>query len=147
MERQNTPEGSESPYHNYPIFPNHPDYMWTADNFGPIKLPAAGESIKLTLSNLPLYERAIGHYEGNELEVRDAKIMINGIESDSYTFKQNYYWMMGDNRHRSQDSRFWGFVPEDHIVGKAVFIWMSADPQEGGFPGGIRWKRLFSFVD
>lgn len=147
MDRQNTLSGAESPYHTLPIFPNHPDYNWTADNFGPIRLPKAGEKMEINTGNLPLYERAIRHYEGNELEVRDGKVIINGVESDSYTFKQNYYWMMGDNRHRSQDSRFWGFVPEDHVVGKAVFIWMSADPAEGGFPGGIRWKRLFSFVD
>lgn len=131
----------------YPIFPNDPAYDWSRDNFGPIWIPKEGATTQLTLANLPLYRRAITAYEHNELEVRDGKIFINGAEATSYTFKQNYYWMMGDNRHGSQDSRYWGFVPEDHVVGKAVFIWMSADPEEGGFPGGIRWKRIFSLVD
>ncbi|MBK9194652.1 MAG: S26 family signal peptidase [Flavobacteriales bacterium] len=129
------------------IFPNDTAYDWSVDNFGPLWVPKAGEKIDLTLANLPLYRRAIHVYENNSLEVRDGKILINGSEATSYTFKQNYYWMMGDNRHGSQDSRFWGFVPEDHVVGKAVFIWMSADPENGGFPMGIRWKRLFSGVD
>lgn len=131
----------------YPIFPNDPAYDWSRDNFGPIWIPKEGATTQLTLANLPLYHRAITAYEHNELDVRDGKIFINGAEATSYTFKQNYYWMMGDNRHGSQDSRYWGFVPEDHVVGKAVFIWMSADPEEGGFPGGIRWKRIFSLVD
>lgn len=125
-----------------PIFPNHPDYNWTADNFGPLWIPKAGETVDLDEYNLPLYERAIGYYEGNDLELRNGKIYINGVESTSYTFKQDYYFMMGDNRHNSADSRFWGFVPNDHIVGKAVFIWYSRDPYEG-----TRWKRIFSLVD
>jgi len=125
-----------------PIFPNHPDYNWTADNFGPLWIPKAGETIQLNAENIPLYERAIGHYENNEVEVRDGKIYINGAEASSYTFQQDYYFMMGDNRHNSADSRMWGFVPNDHVVGKAVFIWFSKDPYEG-----IRWKRIFSLVD
>ncbi len=125
-----------------PIYPNHPGYNWTADNFGPLWIPQEGETIEINTENLPLYERAIGYYENNDLEVRNGKIFINGEESDSYTFQQDYYFMMGDNRHNSADSRFWGFVPNDHIVGKAVFIWFSNDPYEG-----VRWKRIFSLVD
>lgn len=127
---------------SYQVFPNHPGFNWTVDNFGPLWIPKKGATIDLTLDNLPLYERAIGHYEDNDLEVRDGKIYINGSVADSYTFQQDYYFMMGDNRHNSADSRMWGFVPNDHIVGKAVFIWFSKDPQEG-----IRWSRIFSLVD
>lgn len=124
------------------IFPNHPDYSWTADNFGPLWIPKKGETIDLTLDNLPLYERTIDHYENNDLEVIDGEIHINGKATSTYTFQQDYYFMMGDNRHNSADSRFWGFVPNDHIVGKAVFIWFSNDPHDG-----IRWSRIFSLVD
>ncbi|MBS1942130.1 MAG: S26 family signal peptidase, partial [Bacteroidetes bacterium] len=85
-------------------------------------------------------------YEHNDLQVKNGQIWINGKQTDSYTFKQDYYWMMGDNRHRSQDARFWGFVPFDHVVGKAVLVWLTADPEKGGFPAGIRWKRLFTRV-
>ena len=107
-----------------------------------------GESIQLTLENLPIYERPIAIYEGNKLEVTpDGRILINGTEADSYTFKQDYYWMQGDNRHNSADSRYWGFVPEDHIVGKPLFIWLSLDKDRSLFDGGIRWKRLFKWVD
>lgn len=106
-----------------------------------------GASIDLTLDNLPLYERPIKNYEGNALEVKDGKIYINGQETSKYTFKMDYYWMMGDNRHNSADSRFWGFVPEDHIVGKPVFIWLSLDPDRNWTDGKIRWNRLFRFVD
>ena len=120
---------------------------WTRDNYGPIWIPKKGESIKLSLDNLPIYERPIKVYEHNDLEVRDGKIFINGEQTDSYTFKMDYYWMMGDNRHNSADSRYWGFVPEDHIVGKPIFIWWSSDPDRGLFGGGIRWNRLFRFVD
>ncbi len=123
------------------IFPNHPSYSWTEDNFGPLWIPKEGESVNLTLDNLPLYRRAIEIYESNEMEVRDGEIFINGEKATSYSFKQDYYFMMGDNRHNSADSRFWGFVPFDHIVGKAVFIWFSKDPETG-----IRWSRLFSLV-
>ncbi len=127
---------------SYPIFPNHPQFDWTADNFGPLWIPSEGATIDLTIENLPLYERTISLYEGNDLEVNGGKIYINGIESTSYTFQQDYYFMMGDNRHNSADSRFWGFVPQDHIVGKAVLVWFSKDPF-----GGVRWNRLFSLVD
>jgi len=141
LTRQNHPKGHPSPYAKLPYFPNHPDYDWTEDNFGPIWIPKAGATIQLDLKNLPLYGRAIRLYEGNELEVKDGAILINGQPATSYTFKQDYYWLMGDNRHRSQDSRFWGFVPHDHIVGKAVLVWFTKDPMTG-----IRWKRLFTRV-
>ncbi len=120
---------------------------WTVDNYGPIWIPKKGETIELSLDNLPLYERPIHAYEGNALEVKDGKIFINGEETTHYTFKMDYYWMMGDNRHNSADSRFWGFVPENHIVGKPIFIWLSLDQDRGWFDGKIRWNRLFKFVD
>jgi signal peptidase I len=103
--------------------------------------------VTLTLENLPIYERPIAVYEGNKLEVKDGKIFINGKESNSYTFNMDYYWMMGDNRHNSADSRYWGFVPEDHIVGKPILIWLSLDKDRGWFDGKIRWNRLFRWVD
>lgn len=147
MVRQDNPRGEPSPYHVLPYFPNHEDYDWTEDNYGPIWIPKAGATVQLTAENLPLYRRAITVYEGNSLELRkDGTILINGQETNSYTFTQDYYWLMGDNRHRSQDSRFWGYVPHDHVVGKAVLIWLTVDPHRGGFPMGIRWKRLFSKV-
>ncbi len=120
---------------------------WTADNYGPVWIPKRGESIRLTLENLPIYERPIAVYEGNKLQVKDGKIFINDKESDSYTFKMDYYWMMGDNRHNSADSRYWGFVPEDHIVGKPLFVWLSLDEDRGWLDGKIRWNRIFSSVD
>ena len=120
---------------------------WTTDNYGPLWIPKKGETIDLTLDNLPMYERCIHAYEGNDLQVKDGKIYINGKETNQYTFQMDYYWMMGDNRHNSADSRFWGFVPEDHIVGKPIFIWLSLDPDRGWFEGKIRWNRLFSWVD
>ena len=127
-------------------YPLNGNLHWTRDNYGPIWIPKKGESIDLTLKNLPIYERPIRTYEGNKLEVKDGKIYINDKETTKYTFKLDYYWMQGDNRHNSLDSRYWGFVPEDHIVGKPIFIWWSSDPDRGGF-GGIRWNRLFRFVD
>lgn len=120
---------------------------WTRDNYGPVWIPKKGESIALTLKDLPVYERCIKVYEGNDLKVDNAgRIFINGKQAKSYTFKLDYYWMMGDNRHNSADSRYWGFVPEDHIVGKPIFIWWSHSPDHPGF-SGIRWNRLFTFVD
>jgi signal peptidase I len=146
MTRENKPKGTYGPRDFWPIFPNDPRYDWSEDNFGPLWIPKAGATVKLTAQNLPLYRRAIAVYEHNTVEERNGAVWINGVQADSYTFKQDYYWMMGDNRHRSQDSRFWGFVPFDHVVGKAVLVWLTADPEKGGFPGGIRWKRLFSRV-
>lgn len=129
------------------LYPLNQCTGWTRDNYGPIWIPQKGKSIDLTLDNIAIYERPIRAYEGNDLEVtQDGKILINGKEAKSYTFKMDYYWMMGDNRHNSADSRYWGFVPEDHIVGKPLFIWWSSDPDRGGF-GGIRWHRLFTWVD
>ena len=128
------------------IYPLNGNMHWTRDNYGPIWIPAKGETIDLTLQNLPVYERPIRTYERNKLEVKDGKIFINDKETTKYTFKLDYYWMQGDNRHNSLDSRYWGFVPEDHIVGKPIFIWWSSDPDRGGF-SGIRWSRLFRFVD
>ena len=128
------------------IYPLNGNMHWTRDNYGPIWIPAKGKSINLTLDNIAVYERPIKVYEHNDLQIKDGKIYINGKEADSYTFKMDYYWMMGDNRHNSADSRYWGFVPEDHVVGKPIFIWWSSDPDRSGF-GGIRWQRLFRFVD
>ena len=128
------------------IYPLNGNMHWTRDNYGPIWIPAKGKSINLTLDNVAVYERPIKVYEHNDLQIKEGKIYINGKEADSYTFKMDYYWMMGDNRHNSADSRYWGFVPEDHVVGKPIFIWWSSDPDRSGF-GGIRWQRLFRFVD
>ena len=128
------------------IYPLNGNLHWTRDNYGPVWIPKKGESIALDMDNIAIYERPIRTYEGNQLEVKDGKIFINGKEAKEYTFKLDYYWMMGDNRHNSLDSRYWGFVPEDHIVGKPIFIWWSSDPDRSGF-SGVRWNRLFRFVD
>ena len=127
------------------IFPFSTDFWWTRDNFGPLWIPAKGAEVELTIENLPLYQRIITSYEGNELEIRDGKIFINSEEAQSYTFQQDYYFMMGDNRHNSLDSRYWGFVPEDHIVGKPALVWLSIDGNRK-FPNNIRWRRFFKFV-
>jgi len=128
------------------VFPNDAHYKWNADNYGPLIIPKKGWTVKLDSLTIPLYKRAIEVYEHNKVQL-DGKngITINGVKADSYTFKMNYYWMMGDNRHDSLDSRFWGFVPEDHIVGKALFIWMSWD-DNATFLNKIRWSRLFSGI-
>jgi signal peptidase I len=127
------------------IFPFSEKYPWNVDNFGPLQIPKKGQTVNLNTDNLPLYHRIIEAYEGHSLDVKDSTIYIDGKVATQYTFGMDYYWMMGDNRHNSADSRYWGFVPEDHIVGKAVFIWLSLD-KEKSFPANIRWKRLFSFV-
>lgn len=124
------------------IFPSHQNFQWNVDNFGPLTIPAKGKTVQLTVDNLPLYQRIISVYEGNQLEVNGAEIKINGAVATSYTFKMDYYWMMGDNRHNSADSRYWGFVPEDHVVGKAKFIWLSMD-KDKSFPAKIRIGRMF----
>ncbi len=136
------PKGLWQPY----IFPFDSAYPWNVDNFGPLYIPKAGATVQLTLANLPLYERIIVAYELNKLDVKDGKIYINDKEATSYTFKLDYYWLMGDNRHNSADSRFWGFVPHDHIVGKAVFVWLSLDNNRSLFDGKIRWKKLLRTV-
>ena len=128
------------------IFPHDTGYHWNVDNFGPLVVPKKGMTVPLNLHTLPLYERIIDVFENNDLDVRDGKIFINGKESDSYTFKMDYYWMMGDNRHNSADSRYWGFVPEDHIVGEAVFVWLSLDGNKSLFDGKIRWNKLLRLV-
>ncbi|TDD95211.1 signal peptidase I [Flavobacterium cellulosilyticum] len=118
---------------------------WNRDNFGPIFIPKEGTTVALNTATLPFYRMIITEYESNKLEVNGDVIKINGIVANSYTFKQNYYWMMGDNRHNSEDSRYWGYVPGNHIVGKPVFIWMSWDTNGKGL-GKIRWERLFTTV-
>ena len=119
---------------------------WTRDDYGPIYIPRKGATVQVNLENYPLYERLIRTYEGNDLQVKDSTIYINGQVATEYTFKMNYYWMMGDNRHNSEDSRFWGYVPEDHIVGKPLFVWLSLDKDKSGF-NAIRWNRFFKWVD
>lgn len=126
------------------IYPNHPKFPWTVDNYGPLWMPKKGESIELTEDNWIKYERCIAVYEHNEsVEKKQDGIYINGEKVTHYTFKQNYYYMIGDNRHNSADSRMWGFVPEDHVVGKGLFVWMSKDLEKGWFDGGVRWNRIF----
>jgi hypothetical protein len=128
------------------VYPLNGNMGWSVDNYGPVWIPKRGESVSLTLDNIAVYERPIVAYEGNTLDVRDGKIFINGRECEHYTFKMDYYWMMGDNRHNSADSRCWGFVPEDHIVGRALLVWLSLDKDRGWFDGKIRWGRMFRSV-
>ncbi len=123
-------------------FPNDTNYQWTLNNFGPLYIPRKGATIEINTRNLCLYERIISYYEQNDLQVRDGQIYINGQPATTYTFRMGYYWMMGDNRHSSLDSRFWGFVPEDHIVGKPKLIWLSIDKNKK-FISRIRWERMF----
>ena len=127
------------------IFPFEGNFNWTRDNFGPLWIPKAGTTIQLTMENLPLFKRIISSYEKNTLEVKDSQILINGIVSTEYTFKMDYFFMMGDNRHNSLDSRYWGFVPESHVVGTPSIVWFSKDNNKS-FPKNIRWKRMFKFV-
>jgi signal peptidase I len=134
-----------------PVYPlSHPDYKigamprygWNVDNFGPVIIPKKGWTVKLDSLTFPIYGRAIAIYEHNTVKVVGNDVFINGKKADTYTFKMNYYWMMGDNRHNSTDSRYWGFLPEDHVVGKALFTWLSVD-STASFVNKIRWNRLF----
>lgn len=122
-------------------FPYSEKYAWNIDYYGPLTIPAKGATVQLTMDNLPIYRRIIDTYEGNTLELKEGQIIINGTPTNSYTFKMNYYWMMGDNRNQSADSRSWGFVPEDHIVGKPLFVWLSF--KNGVMADGVRWNRMF----
>lgn len=129
------------------VFPHNINFNWNEDNFGPIWVPSKGATIQLTVQNLPLYERIIRVYEENDLRVQGNSIYINNQLTNKYTFKMDYFWAMGDNRHNSADSRYWGFVPEDHLVGKAVFVWLSLDKNKSVADGKIRWSRMFRSVE
>lgn len=129
------------------VYPLGNTFGWTRDNFGPIFIPKKGATITLNDSTLSIYRRAIENYEKNEVAVENGTIFINGVACQEYTFKMDYYWMMGDNRHKSSDSRYWGFVPEDHIIGRPVFIWLSLDKDKGWFDGKIRWDRFFKWAE
>ena len=131
---------------DFQTFPNSQKFSWSVDDFGPVWIPRKGATVKLTTDNLPFFDRIIEAYEGNTLGIIDDKIFINGNPVTEYTFKMDYYFMMGDNRHRSADSRFWGYVPEDHVIGKPKFIWLSTDKDQN-FPKSIRWNRFFKIID
>jgi len=132
--------------YNDGVFPHAPKYYkWNEDNFGPLYIPKRGDVLDLTEANIRIYERLIRIYEKNELEIKGDKIFINGQETNTYKVKMNYYWLMGDNRHNSADSRFWGFVPEDHVVGKALMVWFSSD-KDKSFPSNIRWERILTMI-
>ena len=125
------------------VFPHF--NKWNRDNYGPVYIPEEGKTVALTVESLPFYKGIITDYENNDLKVNGSEIRINGAIATTYTFKQNYYWMMGDNRHNSEDSRYWGFVPQNHVVGKPIFIWLSIDPNGKGL-NKIRWDRVFTTV-
>ena len=132
---------------NINFFPNAIPYDWNEDNFGPILIPKARMTVDINEQTLPLYKKIIRDYEKNELSKEGSKIFINGKEASSYTFEQDYYWMMGDNRHRSEDSRYWGYVPEDHVVGKPVLVWFSIEGINDGIKNwSIRWDRLMTTI-
>lgn len=132
-------------FKNRDLFPYNDTYNWNVDNYSPVTIPQKGMTIKLNDENELLYGRCIRTFEGNKLEKRGNKWYLNGKVVTEYTFHMNYYWMMGDNRHNSADSRFWGFVPEDHIVGKASFVWLSLNKDKKGF-SKVRWNKLFRVV-
>ena len=132
---------------NLNFFPNNKSFKWNNDYLGPIYIPKKGDEIDLNLDNLPLYKKIIKDYEFNDVDISNGRIFINSKEQDSYTFKQDYYWMMGDNRYNSEDSRVWGFVPFDHVLGKPVFIWMSIDGLFSGIQNWkFRWDRIFTTI-
>ncbi|MCC8425064.1 signal peptidase I [Mucilaginibacter sp. UR6-11] len=141
-----TPVIAKAGIYDPEIFPHNPNFKWNLDNFGPIRLPKKGWTTPLNDSTLTLYRRAIEVYENNKVAVNGKAILINGRKADSYTFKMDYYWMMGDNRHNSLDSRFWGYVPEDHIIGKAVLTWFSTDSTRSIF-NRVRWNRVLRPID
>jgi signal peptidase I len=128
------------------VFPHNSQYAWSIDNYGPIYIPEAGKTVELNAKSLPFYKRIIEVYENNNLTTSGDEIFINGKLATTYTFKQDYYWMMGDNRHNSEDARYWGYVPFDHVVGKPVFIWFSWDSNGEGIAQKIRWERVFTTV-
>ena len=125
------------------VYPLNNNFGWTRDNYGPIFISHTGSTIQLNDSTLAIYRRAIENYEGNKITIKRDRIFINNEPCSEYTFKMDYYWMMGDNRHKSSDSRYWGLVPEDHIIGRPVFIWLSLDNDKSLFDGKIRWDRFF----
>ena len=132
--------------YNDGVFPHAPQfYAWNEDNFGPLYIPKKGDVLNLTEANIHIYERLIRVYEHNELKIDGRNIYINGEKATKYQVKMNYYWMMGDNRHNSADSRFWGFVPEDHVVGKALMVWFSSD-KDKSFPANVRWDRILTMI-
>jgi signal peptidase I len=140
--KQLTPSGN----YNSRVFPHNEQYPWSDDNYGPIYIPEAGKTVDLNSESLPFYKRIIEEYENNNLTINGDEIFINGKLATTYTFKQDYYWMMGDNRHNSEDARYWGYVPFDHVVGKPVFIWFSWDTNGEGIAEKIRWERVFTTV-
>lgn len=147
MKKEITPIVDEATKYDNAIFPHDPRYKWNKDNFGPFVIPQKGVTVTLNDSTLVLYDKIIRNYEKNKLTVKEGKIYINDIEATTYTFKMDYYFMMGDNRHNSADSRFWGVVPEDHIVGKTLFVWLSLDKFKSWGEGKIRWNRMFKKIE
>lgn len=132
-------------FQNQEIFPHSNHYRWTGDNFGPLTVPARGDTLQITMLNLPLYQRIIDVYENNDLRIKGGDIYINDELADRYVVKMNYYFVMGDNHHNSADSRYWGFVPEDHLLGKAVTVWFSIEPEKS-IVDGLRKERIFSAI-
>ncbi|MCW9037597.1 S26 family signal peptidase, partial [Altibacter sp.] len=134
------------------VFPYDANYQWNNDHFGPIYIPEAGATVAITPESLPFYKRIIEVYEGSEMGIDNkitqsgTQIMLNGAALTEYTFKMDYYWMMGDNRNNSQDARTWGYVPFNHVVGKPVFVWMSWNTNGKGIANKIRWERMFTTV-